>query len=61
MIAEMMKPPKAFDAVAASRQWRETTSRKLDAMSRAERLAHCARLMQQVSGMATATAKPVKA
>lgn len=31
---------KAFDAVAESRKWREATSRKLDAMSRAERLAY---------------------
>jgi hypothetical protein len=29
---------KTFDAVAESRKWRETTSRKLDAMSLAERL-----------------------
>jgi hypothetical protein len=29
---------KIFDAVAESRKWRETTSRKLDAMSLAERL-----------------------
>ena len=57
----MATPPKAFDAVAASRQWRETTSRKLDAMSRAERLAHYARLMKQATGVATATAKAVKA
>lgn len=46
----MATPPKAFDAVASSRQWRETTSRKLDAMSRAERLAHYARLMKQATG-----------
>ena len=31
---------KAFDAVAESRKWREATSRKLDAMSLEERLAH---------------------
>ncbi len=31
---------KSFDAVAESRKWREATSRKLDAMSRAERLAY---------------------
>ena len=31
---------KAFDAVAESRKWREATSRKLDAMSLAERLAY---------------------
>jgi hypothetical protein len=29
---------KIFDAVAESRKWRETTSRKLDAMSVGERL-----------------------
>ena len=57
----MATPPKAFDAVAASRQWRETTSRKLDAMSRAERLAHYARLMQRATGVAAASAKVVKA
>jgi hypothetical protein len=57
----MATPPKAFDAVAASRQWRETTSRKLDAMSRAERLAHYARLMKQATGVAAAGAKAVKA
>ncbi len=54
----MATPPKAFDAVAASRQWRETTSRKLDAMSRAERLAHYARLMKQATGAAAANASP---
>jgi hypothetical protein len=32
--------PKAFDAVAESRQWREATSRKLDAMSREERITY---------------------
>jgi hypothetical protein len=31
---------KAFDAVEESRQWRESTSRKLDAMSLEQRLAH---------------------
>jgi hypothetical protein len=31
---------KTFDAVAESRKWRETTSRKLDAMSQAERMAY---------------------
>lgn len=29
---------KAFDAVAESRKWREATSRKLNAMTREERL-----------------------
>ena len=54
----MATPPKAFDAVQASRQWRETTSRKLDAMSRAERLAHYARLMKQVTGTAPVSSSP---
>ncbi|WP_461784078.1 hypothetical protein [Prosthecobacter sp.] len=31
---------KTFDAVAESRKWREATSRKLNAMSREERIAH---------------------
>ena len=31
---------KTFDAVAESRKWREATSRKLDAMSLEERIAH---------------------
>lgn len=31
---------KTFDAVAESRKWREAASRKLNAMSRAERLAY---------------------
>jgi hypothetical protein len=31
---------KVFDAVDASRKWRETASRKLNAMSRSERLAY---------------------
>jgi hypothetical protein len=59
----MATPPKAFDAVHASRQWRETTSRKLDAMSREERLDHYARLMKQATGMAVSgsNAKTVKA
>ncbi|MDP1588699.1 MAG: hypothetical protein Q8M07_13200 [Prosthecobacter sp.] len=56
----MATPPKAFDAVASSRQWRETTSSKLDAMSRAERLAHYARLMKQATGVAASSAKAVK-
>jgi len=34
----MMK--KAFDAVAESRKWRETTSRRLDAMTPEQRLAY---------------------
>jgi hypothetical protein len=36
----MTTQTKTFDAVAESRKWREATSRKLDAMSRAERLAY---------------------
>ena len=36
----MVVKNKAFDAVAESRKWREATSRKLDAMTRAERLAY---------------------
>jgi len=36
----MMTKKKTFDAVAESRKWREATSRKLNAMSRAERLAY---------------------
>lgn len=51
----MATTPKAFDAVAAFRQWREATSLRLDTMSRAERLAHYARLMQQATGVAIAT------
>jgi len=31
---------KSFDAVAESRKWRESTSRKLDAMTRSERMAY---------------------
>ena len=41
---------KTFDAVAESRKWREATSRKLDAMTREERLAHYARLWSQATG-----------
>jgi hypothetical protein len=36
----MMTKKKTFDAVAESRKWREATSRKLNAMSRTERLAY---------------------
>jgi hypothetical protein len=35
----MKTKPKTFDAVAASRQWREETSRMLDAMPMADRVA----------------------
>jgi hypothetical protein len=31
---------KTFDAVAESRKWRESASRRLNAMSREERIAH---------------------
>ena len=58
----MIPPPKAFDAVHVYREWRESTSRKLDAMSRTERLAHYARLMKQATGAETSgsSAKAVK-
>ena len=46
----MTPPAKAFDAVAASRQWRETTSRKLDAMNREQRMAHYALLWSKATG-----------
>jgi hypothetical protein len=36
----MATQTKTFDAVAESRKWRETTSRKLDAMSQSERVAY---------------------
>jgi uncharacterized small protein (DUF1192 family) len=39
---------KAFDAVAESRRWREATSQKLNAMSRAERLAYLKSLGERV-------------
>jgi hypothetical protein len=39
---------KTFDAVAESRKWRETASRKLNAMSRGERLAYLNALGQSV-------------
>lgn len=38
---------KTFDAVAESRKWREATSRKLDAMSVQERLAHLREVRSQ--------------
>jgi hypothetical protein len=38
---------KTFDAVAASRQWREATSRKLDALSREQRLIYLKTLGEQ--------------
>lgn len=36
----MATKPKAFEAVAESRKWREATSEKLDAMSMQDRLAY---------------------
>jgi hypothetical protein len=36
----MKTKPKTFDAVAASRKWREDTGRMLDAMSVPERIAY---------------------
>jgi len=39
---------KAFDAVAESRKWREAASRRLNAMSRAERLAYLKALGERV-------------
>ena len=39
---------KVFDAVAESRKWREAASRKLNAMSREERLAYLNALGKRV-------------
>ena len=39
---------KTFDAVAESRKWREAASQKLNAMSRAERLAYLQNLGERV-------------
>jgi hypothetical protein len=39
---------KTFDAVAESRKWREAASQKLNAMSRAERLAYLKNLGERV-------------
>jgi hypothetical protein len=44
----MATQTKTFDAVAESRKWRETTSRKLDAMSRAERLAYLKKVGERI-------------
>ena len=38
---------KIFDAVAESRKWRETTSRKLDAMPLAERLEYLEKVRER--------------
>lgn len=52
-----MRPKKkAFDAVAESRKWREATSRRLDAMSQAERIAFLNRRLETLR--ASAQAKP---
>lgn len=55
----MAAPPKIFDAVAASRKWRETTSSKLDAMSREQRQVHYARLWSQATGQKKPKARPI--
>jgi len=39
---------KAFDAVEESRKWREAASRRLNAMSREERIAHLNALGEKV-------------
>jgi hypothetical protein len=39
---------KTFDAVEESRRWREATSRKLDAMSQAEILAHFQEVREKI-------------
>ena len=44
----METKPKAFDAVAESRKWREAASQKLNAMSKAERLAYLRSLGDRV-------------
>ena len=44
----MTPQTKTFDAVAESRKWREATSRKLDAMSRAERLAYLKKVGERI-------------
>ena len=44
----MATQTKTFDAVAESRKWREATSRKLDAMSRAERLAYLKKVGERI-------------
>jgi hypothetical protein len=44
---------KAFDAVAESRKWRETTSRKLDAMTVEERLAYLQNVRQRYAAERT--------
>ncbi len=44
----MQMQTKTFDAVAESRKWREATSRKLDAMSQAERTAYLKAMGERV-------------
>jgi hypothetical protein len=44
----MATQTKTFDAVAESRKWREATSRKLDAMSRIERLAYLKKVGERI-------------
>ena len=51
---------KAFDAVAESRKWRETASRKLNAMSRTERLAYLKALGERIRAESRAK-KPFEA
>lgn len=51
---------KSFDAVAESRLWRETTSRKLDAMTSAERVAYLRSVAERYrSDQARRQVKPV--
>ena len=56
----MATPPKVFDSVAESRKWREATSRKLNAMTREERLAYYARLWSQATGQPLTKVATVK-
>jgi hypothetical protein len=52
-----MRPKKKdFAAVAESRKWREATSRRLDAMSQAERITFLNRRLETLR--ASAPAKP---
>ncbi len=53
---------KTFDAVAESRKWREAASQKLNAMSRAERLAYLKSLGERVRAemRSRQNAKPVE-
>ena len=48
---------KAFDAVAESRKWREATSRKLNAMTREERLAYLRGAGERLRAQMQASAK----